>query len=165
MASPSRDSPASKAFADKLARFAYDPSASGPVSPLRGSSRLAATKPPVSPARTLRGAAKAKLHVTDGHPAPKPEVEDENEDIASPSRKRAKTTPVKAVKKARPFAAPEVYAHLRPVNDHLKPDLGSASRNIYQETTDDSHFLRYQVGFSPTDRTTLLTSFFLVQSR
>ena len=131
MASPSRDSPASKAFADKLARFAYDPSASGPVSPLRGSSRLAAARPPVSPVRTLRGAAKADLRVTDSNPAPTPEVEDEAEDVASPSRKRARTTPVKAVKKARPFAAPEVYAHLRPVNDHLKPDLSSASRKNY----------------------------------
>jgi len=62
------------------------------------------------------------------------EEEEEEEYHPSPSRKRksSKTTPIKNVKKPRPFAAPEVYAHLRPVNDHLKPDLNSTFVLFYQ---------------------------------
>lgn len=161
MASPNRtDSPASKAFADKLAKYAYDPSSSGsprkslrlhvagpsvvasPVQGRKGSRRDTVTAPEAEKSGA-EGQAGAEAETDDGE-----EEEEEEEYNPSPSRKRtsSRTTPIKNVKKPRPFAAPEVYAHLRPVNDHLKPDLNSTFVLFYQWWADLSHLLRYQVG-------------------
>jgi hypothetical protein len=138
MASSGRtDSPASRAFADKLAKYAYDPTSG--VSPRRSSRTAGPSMAAASPVRTPgRMVPQSGANTTPDQrisvkrePKAFDEEDYEEEVDDSPSRKRvktSKTTPTKLIKgkKPRPFAAPEVYAHLRPVNDHIKPDLNSA---------------------------------------
>jgi hypothetical protein len=57
-------------------------------------------------------------------------------------------------KKPRPFAGPEVYAHLKPVSDHLGPGLRSGSLPLASESFNAqdadkllSRLLWYQVGW------------------
>ncbi|WVQ74434.1 hypothetical protein IAR50_004035 [Cryptococcus sp. DSM 104548] len=88
-------SPASKAFASSLAKYAY--AASSSSSPNRRLPKRSATEDPSEPPRKQRNRAIKS-------PA-----------LASPSKKPAK--------KSRGYAGPEVYGHLKPVNDLLSEGL------------------------------------------
>ena len=132
------DSPASKAFADRLAKYAFDPK---PASPARTRSARAAAGPIAGPSTptarksspvSARSTGKRKRVIKDDG-----EILATDEESASGTTSRGglvtaasptpgKTTP-KSGKKPRPFAGPEVYAHLKPVTDHLRPDLDSES--------------------------------------
>ena len=57
---------------------------------------------------------------------------------------RALTTPkAKYTKKPRPYASPDVYKHLRPVNDHLGQDL--SGKSLHEESDVSSCILWNQV--------------------
>lgn len=101
---------------------------------------------PSTPARSPALAGKRSNTVT-----PKRELETEDDVVYTPvaSRKRSKATksPNGSGKKPRPFAGPEVYAHLKPVTDHLKADLDSEyGRRASGQRTEFSRFLWDQVG-------------------
>ena len=70
----------------------------------------------------------------------------------TPLRKAGSTkgTPKKSPKTPRPYAGPEVYAHLRHLPDHIKPGLSSGflGRRDALAHVEDSRVLRYQVSFS-----------------
>jgi TDG/mug DNA glycosylase family protein len=129
------DSPASKAFADRLAKYAFDPSSSSRAR-TRSTRAAAGPGPATALARNsspVSGPSAVKRKRRNRADDEEFVAQDEDEYISSPSRTPARrsasstpgrTTP-KSGKKPRPFAGPEVYAHLKPVTDHLKPDLDS----------------------------------------
>ncbi|WVO15510.1 hypothetical protein L204_103168 [Cryptococcus depauperatus] len=95
-------SPASRAFAAKLAKYAYNPTRKTKPYTLKSS---ACGK---SPLKTAASPLKKRTY-----------AESEKELSGSPSKKAAS----KAIKKPRGYASPEVYQHLRPVNDLLSDNL------------------------------------------
>ena len=127
-----RESPSSNKIAASLSKYAYSPSSSSlAASPLR--STATSILKPTTPTR------KVKRH---------PDAAYEDEDADPTPSKRA--TP-KNGKKPRPFAGPDVYAHLRPVQDLLKLDLDSVSlraqiRSVSLIQEGDSCVLWDQVG-------------------
>ncbi|ORY33054.1 hypothetical protein BCR39DRAFT_520948 [Naematelia encephala] len=97
-----QDSPASAALALRLAKYAYSPA--GPSTPSRSA--------PSPVARLPRSAQRVKQKVISD--------DDDDGDVYRVEEER----PLKKnKKKPRPYAAPEVYEHLRPIPDHLIPDL------------------------------------------
>lgn len=187
MTTPTDDSqsPATKAFATRLSRFAYRPQPSpaspGPSrsnprqsvdlkpatrSPIRPSVRRR-LDPEISPVQadddTSGGARKRrrlKIEADDEDRSGSGGSDDEYRDPSTPSKGRGsvKTNKTSSTtkrstsipktdgaandakdkmsiectakspgKKPRPFAGPEVYAHLKPVSDHLGPGLRSGS--------------------------------------
>ncbi|ODN76893.1 hypothetical protein L202_05476 [Cryptococcus amylolentus CBS 6039] len=94
-------SPASKAFASSLARYAYVASSSSGTTWEDTSARLKRSVP--------------------GRPPKHSNVEERKE--RTPKRSMSASPSKKAVKKPRGYAGPEVYEHLRPVNDLLSDDL------------------------------------------
>ena len=106
------EKPSSEILAASISKYAYSPSTlSLAASPLR--STATSRVGPATPTRKIKR---------------DPDAEYEDEDAHQTPSKRA--TP-KNGKKPRPFAGPEVYAHLRPVQDLLKLDLDSASRRVW----------------------------------
>lgn len=113
------DSPASKSFAEKLSRYAF--SSGSHTSPLRLSVRREVEV--VIPQSPRRAKGKEKIKVE-----PDEEYEDDNEGGTPTKRRKIAESPAKkSGKKPRPFAGPEVYAHLKPVTDHLRGGLDSGS--------------------------------------
>ncbi|ODN97293.1 hypothetical protein L198_03856 [Cryptococcus wingfieldii CBS 7118] len=94
-------SPASKAFASSLARYAYVASSSSGTTSEDTSAHLKRSVP--------------------GRPPKHSNVEERKE--RTPKRSMSASPSKKAVKKPRGYAGPEVYEHLRPVNDLLSDDL------------------------------------------
>ncbi|RSH95148.1 hypothetical protein EHS25_000234 [Saitozyma podzolica] len=131
-------SPASKAFAARLAKYAYNPASSS--SSRSGSGRAsptvrAVTGPtvhlPASPGASSSRSVPSAMRTPRSRRAKRPvPVDDEDEYDESqlpsdegPSRRKMVSTKKGQGKKPRPFAGPEVYAHLRPVPDLLGQDL------------------------------------------
>jgi hypothetical protein len=106
-------SPASRNLASKISKYAYSPTS--PSSPTAKPSRNVAMRAGPSAPSPLKQSRGIKREYLEG---------EDYTDQPSPSKKAKPSTPGK---KARPFAGPEVYAHLQPVTDHLKPDLDSES--------------------------------------
>lgn len=106
----------SATLAQRLAKYAYDdssprakrkewdgPAEAGPSTPTRSGRRSTSSS--------------KRFGVDAG---------DEQEESPVAIRKRSGSTRSPGSgKKPRPFASPELYAHLKPVTDHLKPDLNS----------------------------------------
>lgn len=137
-------SPASKAFAARLARYAYNPassssSRSGSTAARASPTVRAVTRPtPDLPATESPGASSSRSvpsakRTPPSRRAKRPvPVDDEDEDDefepqppSDEERSRRKIVKTKKGqgKKPRPFAGPEVYAHLKPVPDLLGQDL------------------------------------------
>jgi hypothetical protein len=131
-------SPASKAFAARLAKYAYNPASSS--SSRSGSGRAsptvrAVTGPtvhlPASPGASSSRSVPSAMRTPRSRRAKRPvPVDDEDEYDESqlpsdegPSRRKMVSTKKGQGKKPRSFAGPEVYAHLRPVPDLLGQDL------------------------------------------
>jgi TDG/mug DNA glycosylase family protein len=131
-----RESPASKALASRLAKYAY--ASTGP-SPRRAVAAASTRSAQVSPTDSRLPENQAEGLLKDG--AAKVDF-DHSRPVAGPSRKRdipvtssgkRKTTTKeasspgfkKAKKVPRPYAGPEVYAHLNNTPDHLAVGLDS----------------------------------------
>ena len=113
-----------KAFLDKVSRFTYDPDQSpskrhkaqkdpspvGRSTPIPSTSRR--SKRRLAGSESGRGGTAPKIP-SDQVLSTTPQKATGAKDVSTPPSKR----------KPRPFAGPEVYAHLSPVTDHLKEDL------------------------------------------
>lgn len=134
-----REGSARKAFADRLARFAYGDKKPSPRDSPRSSKPPSGPPSPVTPVRRSRTLASAN---TDKKRSRRDEdvKEEAPESTAGPSQTRGRDIIVdptqeepersvsatkKAKKIARPYAGPEVYAHLKNTPDHLAVGLGS----------------------------------------
>lgn len=137
------ESPASKAFASRLAKFGYADQ-SGPSRPSRSQSVSTtpskATKAEGDTSSSPIESSKTRKRGSASHPDTKDDVD---------------STPTKKVKKVpRPYADPGVYAHLQNTPDHLAIGLDSASPTYFSDsaltgTDRGSHFLRHQVCVKP----------------
>ncbi|WVQ81484.1 hypothetical protein IAT38_003608 [Cryptococcus sp. DSM 104549] len=109
---PSQPSPSSKAFAARLARFAYTPDPTDSPTRARGS------RPPASPL-------KQEASRSEESPRKRVQLEEEGsgDEELQVGRKRKAVAGPKVVKQPRGYAAPEVYEHLRPINDLLGENL------------------------------------------
>ncbi len=120
-------------IAAKLAKYAYPnspllPNSKSPHRPLAPATPTSEAGGPSTPTPTRSRKVKREPDV-------EYRIEDEDEgdeDSHTPSKrpkvkvKSGSSGGSGSGKKPRPFAGPEVYAHLRPVQDLLKPDLDSA---------------------------------------
>jgi TDG/mug DNA glycosylase family protein len=133
-------SPASKAFAARLAKYAYNPassssSRSGSTAARASPAVRAVTRPtphlPASPGASSSRSVPAAKRTPPSRRAKRPipvDVDDDDDEEFEPASdeelSHRKTFKVKGQgKKPRPFAAPEVYAHLKPLPDLLGQDL------------------------------------------
>ena len=155
MTDPSEtDSPASKAFASSLAKYAYSPTTTSPAhpprptriprpnpSPLRPTKReaISDSSSELSSESEVGRATPSKRKAARPNKFGKGGEAGEVEDPKIAKGPKNATTPknTKNGKKPRPFAAPEVYAHLPPVGDLLKADLDGMSHlplTLFQDT-------------------------------
>ena len=132
------DSPASKAFAINLAKYAYSPSSpTHPLrpsriprptpSPLRPTKREAISEPEPDSDSELSSESSSDFEVYRATPSKRPVARSDKVLKGDKAGKVKDPKNAKNGKKPRPFAAPEVYAHLRPVGDLLKSDLDGVS--------------------------------------
>lgn len=161
------DSLASKAFATRLAKYAYTPS-ERPRRSEAHQGRGAGEYTTPSPRRAQVASARKRAHIRDPLSSSSSEEDSEYDgaDVspsAGPSSRtltsgkkstqRVQDSPsvVKKAKKVpRPYAGPEVYAHLNNTPDHLAVGLDSecSSRSSNFISLRNSHFLRYKVSLS-----------------
>ncbi|TYJ59070.1 hypothetical protein B9479_000059 [Cryptococcus floricola] len=120
-------SPASKAFASSLARYAYVASSSSGTTSEDTSAHSKRSVP--------------------GRPPKHSNVEERKE--RTPKRSMSASPSKKAVKKPRGYAGPEVYGHLRPVNDLLSDDLDCLTSRLVPPTED--HLIIGEFNFGLTN--------------
>lgn len=127
--------PSSHTLAGKLAKYSYSPSSRSPASPERSKPSISTNEagPSTLTPTRITPKRKVKREADDDYTLDiESEDEGEGEEASETPSKRAKVKPgtkgsSAEKKKPRPFAGPEVYAHLRPVQDLLMPDLDSGS--------------------------------------